>query len=129
MAVLTRELATYEREKVRLLVEAPGKFALIKGDDVIGTYGTQIGAIHAGRRRYGGVLLLVKQIVDVDSIYTYALSEDVEPPSEESAKPPDKGSVAIMTVGAGVGAVIAGPPGALVGGALGWTVDAIRRRL
>ncbi len=64
-----------------------------------------------------------------DPIYNYARSEDVEPPSEESAKPPDKGSVAIMTVGAGVGAVIAGPPGALVGGALGWTVDAIRRRL
>lgn len=64
-----------------------------------------------------------------DPIYNYALSEDVEPPSKESAAPADKRSVAIVTVVAGVGAVIAGPPGALVGGALGWTVDAIRRRL
>ena len=129
MAVLTRELATYEREKTRLLAEARGKFVLIKGDDVIGTYDTQIGAIHAGRRRYGGVLLLVKQVVDVDPIYTYALTENVEPPSEESAEPADKRSVAIVTAGVGIGAVIAGPPGALVGGAVGWTVDAIRRRL
>ena len=97
MTVLTRELATYEREKMRLLVEAPGKFVLIKGDDVIGTYDTQIGAIHVGRRRYGGILLLVKQIVDADPVYTYARSEDVEPPSEESADPADKRSVAIVT--------------------------------
>ncbi|KKK76003.1 hypothetical protein LCGC14_2868090, partial [marine sediment metagenome] len=115
--------------KTRLLAEARGKFVLIKGDDVIGTYDTQIGAIHAGRRRYGGVLLLVKQVVDVDPIYTYALTENVEPPSEESAEPADKRSVAIVTAGVGIGAVIAGPPGALVGGAVGWTVDAIRRRL
>ncbi len=64
-----------------------------------------------------------------DPIYNYALSEDVEPPSEESAEPADKGSVAIVIACAGVGARIAGPPGALVGGAVGWTVDAIRRRL
>ncbi|KKK98666.1 hypothetical protein LCGC14_2640490, partial [marine sediment metagenome] len=126
MTVLTRELATYEREKARLLAEARGKFVLIKGDDVIGTYDTQTGAIDEGWRRYGDAPILLKQIVDIDPIYTYALSEDVEPPSEESAEPADKRSVAIVTVGAGVGAVIAGPPGALVGGAVGWTVDAIR---
>lgn len=64
-----------------------------------------------------------------DPIYNYALSEDVEPPSEESAAPADKSSVVIVIAGAGIGARIAGPPGALVGGAIGWTVDAIRRRL
>lgn len=64
-----------------------------------------------------------------DPIYAYALSEDVQPPTEESADPVDGGSVAIMTAGVGLGAAIAGPPGALVGGAIGWTVDAIRRRL
>ena len=68
-------------------------------------------------------------MVDKDPIYTYARSEDVESPSEKSAEPVDKRSIAIMTASAGVGAVIAGPPGALVGGAVGWTVDAIRRRL
>ena len=139
MTVLMRELATYEREKARLLAEAPGKFVLIKGDDVLGTYDTQIDAIDEGWRRYGAVLFLAKQIVDVESpvrlprpkdpVYTYALSENVEPPSEESAEPADRKSVAIVSAGVGIGAVIAGPPGALVGGALGWTVDAIRRRL
>lgn len=64
-----------------------------------------------------------------DPVYAYAFSENVEPPSEESAEPADKGSIAIVTAGAGLGAVIAGSPGALVGGAIGWTVDAIRRRL
>lgn len=127
--VLTRELAAYEREKTRLLAEALGKFVLIKGDDVIGVYDTEAAAIIEGWRRYGGAPILTKQIVDIDPIYDYALSEDVEPPSEESAEAPDKRSVAIVTAGVGIGAVIAGPPGALVGGAVGWTVDAIRRRL
>ena len=130
MTVLTRELVTYEREKTRLLAQAHGKFVLIKGDDVIGTYDTQTDAIDEGWRRYWGAPVLTKQIVDVeDPVYTYALSENVEPPSEESAEPADKRSVAIVSAGVGIGAVIAGPPGALVGGAVGWTVDAIRRRL
>lgn len=62
-----------------------------------------------------------------DPIYAYALSENVDAPM--SPAPTDKRSAAIVTVGAGVGAIIAGPPGALVGGAVGWTVDAIRRKL
>lgn len=63
-----------------------------------------------------------------DPVYAYALTEDVEPPSE-LPDPMDRGSAVIMGAGASLGAVVAGPPGALVGGALGWTVDAIRRRL
>jgi prolyl 4-hydroxylase len=64
-----------------------------------------------------------------DQVLAYALTEDVQGPAEESADPVDTGSVAIMTAGAGLGAVVAGGPGALVGGAIGWTVDALRRRL
>jgi len=64
-----------------------------------------------------------------DPIYAYALTEDVQPPTEVAADPIDRGSVAIMSAGVGIGAAIAGPPGALVGGAVGWTIDAIRRRL
>jgi prolyl 4-hydroxylase len=62
-----------------------------------------------------------------DPIYAYALSENVETPS--SSLPTDKRSAAIVTAGAGIGAFIGGPPGALIGGAVGWTVDAIRRRV
>ena len=64
--ILDRELATYEREKGRLLAEARGKFVLIKGDDVIGTFDTQIDAINDGWRRFGNVPILTKQVVEVE---------------------------------------------------------------
>lgn len=58
-----------------------------------------------------------------------------QPGVPELVKPPTTGpaplgpaTVALMGVGMGIGAKIAGPPGAVVGGALGLAVDAIRRR-
>jgi hypothetical protein len=66
MTQLAQELATFEREKARLLAQARGKFVLIKGDDVIGTYDTQIDAINEGWRRFGNVPILTKQIVEFE---------------------------------------------------------------
>ena len=58
-----------------------------------------------------------------------------QPGAPELVKPPTTrpvplgpATVALMGVGMGIGAKIAGPPGAVVGGALGLAVDAIRRR-
>jgi hypothetical protein len=54
--------------------------------------------------------------------------ELVMPPTSQTA-PPGAPTVALMGIGAGIGARVAGVPGALAGGAVGWVVDAIRRRL
>jgi len=59
-----------------------------------------------------------------------------QPGVPELVRPPETASVqsgastlALTAIGASIGASIAGTPGALVGGAAGWALDAIRRKL
>jgi hypothetical protein len=54
--------------------------------------------------------------------------ELIVPPVDRSA-PPGAATLALMGIGAGIGASLAGGPGAMVGGAVGWGVDAVRRKL
>jgi hypothetical protein len=54
--------------------------------------------------------------------------ELVRPPTVMS-KPVSGATVALAATGAGIGASLAGPLGALFGATLGWAADAIRRRL
>ena len=54
--------------------------------------------------------------------------DEVTPPTTAPI-PPGAPTIALMAIGAGIGASIAGTPGAMVGGAVGWAVDAVRRRL
>jgi hypothetical protein len=65
--ILEQELATYEREKQDLLGRAEGKYVLIHGDEVIGTYDSEADAIAQGYRQFGNVAFLVKRIVEVDA--------------------------------------------------------------
>jgi len=67
----------------------------------------------------GGVLRALRQP---------GVSELVTPPTTAPV-PPGASTVALMGVGAAIGASVAGAPGAMVGGALGWAADAVRRRL
>lgn len=60
---LEREFATYCRELPRLLEEGEGgRYALIKGDEVISIWDTQRDAIQAGCERYGLEPFAVKTI-------------------------------------------------------------------
>ncbi len=57
-----------------------------------------------------------------------------QPGSPELVDPPNVApsggkTVASAVVGAGIGAVVAGPPGAIVGGLGGWAFDAVKRSL
>jgi hypothetical protein len=61
-SVLERELETYDREKPALLARAAGKFVLIHGDEVAGTYESQADAIAQGYQQFGNVPFLVKKI-------------------------------------------------------------------
>jgi hypothetical protein len=67
----------------------------------------------------GGVLRVLRQP---------GVPELITSPVVRSA-PPGAATIALMGVGVGIGASIAGGPGALVGGALGWAADAVRRKL
>jgi hypothetical protein len=60
---LEQEFATYRRELPRLLAEGhAGRFALIRGPQVLGTWDTQAAASEEGRRRFGLAPITVKRI-------------------------------------------------------------------
>jgi hypothetical protein len=61
MAALDTELETYKTLLPRLLVEQ-GKFALIKGKDLIGTFESYADALKVGYDRFGMDHFLVKKI-------------------------------------------------------------------
>lgn len=63
---LKRELRTYKAHKARLLRDAVGKYVLIKGGRVVGTFDTEMDAVHQGYERFGNVPFLVKQVVEVE---------------------------------------------------------------
>lgn len=61
-----RELNFFERERMRLLDRAQGKFALIKGEDLVGIFDTEMEAVRAGYKRFGNEPFLAKHIVEAD---------------------------------------------------------------
>lgn len=65
---LEQELKTYEKEKEKLLSEAKGKFALIKGDKIIGIYVSQEDALAEGYKRFGNEEFLVKEITEIEPV-------------------------------------------------------------
>jgi len=63
---LQKELRTYAAHKSELLRRARGKYVLIKGSRVIGTFDSELDAAHQGYERFGNVPFLVKQVVEVE---------------------------------------------------------------
>jgi hypothetical protein len=61
---LERELATYRRERDRLLAEGEqGRFALVYGEEVISVWDTWRDAIQAGHERFGLQPFLVQEVL------------------------------------------------------------------
>jgi hypothetical protein len=60
------ELATFEKNRDRLVGEALGKFVLIKGEEIHGIFNDEADAIRAGYESFGNVPFLVKMILKVD---------------------------------------------------------------
>jgi hypothetical protein len=69
--VLQRELDFFDRQRVALLEKASGKYALVKGENVIGIYETELEAIRAGYQKVGDEPFLVKHIVEADVPLTF----------------------------------------------------------
>lgn len=66
MDMLSTELKVYEASLQTLLGTAEGKFVLIHGDEIAGTFDNQMDAIAAGYAKFGNVPFLVKQVLKVD---------------------------------------------------------------
>jgi hypothetical protein len=60
---LERELATFQAHLPNLLATAPGKYVLIHGDNIVGTWNTWGEAIDAGYERFDLGPFLVNQVV------------------------------------------------------------------
>jgi hypothetical protein len=61
------ELATYLEKLPELLADA-GSYAVIRGRELLGVYGTYEDALKAGYARYGVAPFLVKQINAVEQV-------------------------------------------------------------
>jgi len=71
MKALVQELQTY-REKLPSLLPEEGKFALIRGDKVVGTFDTYADALGEGYRLFKLEPFLVKQIQAVEQAHFIA---------------------------------------------------------
>lgn len=65
--MLQEELRTFETQKKELLEKARGKFALIKGHQIVSVFDTETDAVRQGYERLGNVPFLVKEIVEYES--------------------------------------------------------------
>ncbi|OGC05351.1 hypothetical protein A2V82_15120 [candidate division KSB1 bacterium RBG_16_48_16] len=65
--LLTRELKTYEDNFESLVGIYEGKFVVIHGDRVLGSFDSQSDAITWGYREIGNVPFLVKQVNKIEA--------------------------------------------------------------
>jgi len=74
---LEQEIKTYEEQKERLLVEAKGRFVVIKGSDILGDFGTYEDALYEGYKAFGDEEFLVKEVQEDEVVnsFTRPLSE------------------------------------------------------
>ncbi len=63
---LQTELEVFERLRLSLLDRASDRYALVKGSDLVDTFGSEAEAIREGYRRFGNEAFLVKRIVVAD---------------------------------------------------------------
>jgi hypothetical protein len=68
---LETEWRYFNEHRADFVEEAAGKYALIKGDTLIGMYDNEASAIRTGYERLGNVPFLVKQVTAVDIPLTF----------------------------------------------------------
>lgn len=64
--VLSKELETYEKNKITLLRDNLGKFVLIKGDKIITILDTYADTVKFGIEKFGNTPFLVRQVLDIE---------------------------------------------------------------
>jgi hypothetical protein len=68
LAVMKEEITTFQNHLPQLLREQAGRFVLIKGADILGTFPDRSAALREGYRRFGVVPFLVRQIADPEPV-------------------------------------------------------------
>jgi hypothetical protein len=63
---LETEIHHFDEHRAELLRDAAGKFALVKGQRILGVFDTENAAIRHGYETLGNVAFLVKRITEVD---------------------------------------------------------------
>jgi len=63
---LEAELHYFNEHRAELFGKSPGKFALIKGESLIGIFETEAAAIRHGYETLGNVPFLVQQVTEAD---------------------------------------------------------------
>lgn len=66
---LEKELAFFAKLKMDLLKNHEGKFVLIRGEDLVGTYDSAENAYAEGVRRFGREPFLVKRVTAQEEVY------------------------------------------------------------
>lgn len=65
-SLLEKELKTFDEEKEALLKTSVGKYALLKGKELINVFESQNDAIKAGIEKFGNEPFLVKKIEEIE---------------------------------------------------------------
>lgn len=65
---LRDEIAFFESKRAELLLAHEGKFALVKGSDLVGIYDDQAAAYKEGLTRFGNQPFLIKQVARQDPV-------------------------------------------------------------
>ena len=63
---LEKEIAYYQSIKEDLLSTSEGKYVLVVGEELIGTYDSSAHAYKVGVERFGNVPMLIKQVLQVE---------------------------------------------------------------
>lgn len=72
-AELEAEIRYFNEHRAELLQQASGKFALVKGDALLGIFDTETAAIRHGYETLGNVPFLVKQVTEADIPLNFAV--------------------------------------------------------
>src|SRR6202522_478291 len=68
LSVMTQEIETFRNHLPQSLREDAGRFVLIKGADILGTFPERSAALREGCRRFVVVPFLVRQIADLEPV-------------------------------------------------------------
>ena len=75
MSMLDKERKYFEVHRDTWLKQHPGKFVLVKNEELIGVFNTQEEALVEGARRFGGESFLVRQVEESEQlVYIPALT-------------------------------------------------------
>ena len=67
---LAEELKTYQEHQADLLRQSPGKFALVKGHEIVGLYDKEEEAFSEAYRRFRLSGFMIKQVLEHEKVYT-----------------------------------------------------------